>query len=358
MTLFSSRSVGMLIAAVLLDLYGAVPIHAADDGPVRIDKDQITAEAIWGEPYGVGHLKVKASAGRFLILPDRPWSALSAEKRTVLYPVFPVSDGEGEYWSEADRAHSASTVEALFLFKGKGPLKLTWRLPNGQTVEKTLTPQPDVDEQSHKKLLREWWDRYVYAVQKRAELDAYPPQIENYLVTMLSERLNFAAPVLSNPWSGRSDVDRGFGLLLGAESIRVAMQRDTVLRQTRRDEPPTRKLPQAAAPPPITLPKFDKSQVAAEPIASHVPAECFYVRCGNFKNFQWLRSNLTHWGAMARDLTALRGWNYGIRDELEHQLALKETILSKLFGETLISDVAILGSGHLRPRRGFDRHPV
>ncbi len=343
MTLFSSRSV-WIFSAILLGLLGIVPVRAADDGPVQIEKDHIIAAAIWGEPYSVGHLKVQAKTGRFRILPDRPWSRLSAENQKVLYPVFPLSDGEGEYWSEADREHHATTIEAFFLFKGKGPLKLTWRLPDGQTIEKTLTPRPDANEQSHKKLLREWWNRYVYAVQKRAELDAYPPQIENYLVTMLSERLDFTAPQLSNPWSGRSDVDTAFGLLLGAESIRVAMQRDTVLHHTRRDEPPTRKLPKAAAPPPISLPKFDKSKVAAEAIAGHVPAECFYVRCGNFQNFQWLRSNLTHWGAMARDLTALRGWNYGIRDELEHQLALKETLLSKLFGETLISDVAILGT--------------
>ncbi len=103
-------------------------------------------------------------------------------------------------------------------------------------------------------------------------------------------------------------------------------------------------MPKAVTPPAITLPAFDKSSVITEPIASHVPADCFYIRCGNFKNFQWLRKNLTDWGAMARDLTALRGWNYGIRDHLENQLALKETILSKLFGETLISDVAIIGS--------------
>ncbi len=344
MNLFSSRSVRMLMPAILLGLLGTASARAADEGAVQIEKDQITAEAIWGEPYSVGHLKVTAKAGRFPILPDRPWSRLTAEKQTLLYPVFPLSDGEGEDWSQADRPHNASTIEAFFLFQGKDPLKLTWRLPDGQTVEKTLTPRPDADEQSHKKLLREWWNRYVYAVQKRAELDAYPPQIENYLVTMLAKRLDLTPPQLSNPWSGRSDVDSAFGLLLGAESIRVAMQRDTVLRHTRRDEPTTRKLPKAAAPPAITLPKFDKSQVTAEPIAGHVPAECFYVRCGNFKNFEWLRSNLTHWGAMARDLTALRGWNYGIRDELEHQLALKETLLSKLFGDTLISDVAIVGT--------------
>ncbi len=130
---------------------------------------------------------------------------------------------------------------------------------------------------------------------------------------------------------------------MGAESILVAMQRDTVLKNTRRGEPLNQNLPKAVAPPAITLPTFDKSKVTPEAMASHVPRNgaFLYSLRETFNNFQWMRYNLTHWGAMARDLTAVRGWNFGIRDQLEYQLALKETILSKLFGETLISDANI-----------------
>ena len=329
---------------------GAVPLAAEETAERKLKI--VSAEAVSGSSYqgnitargeyGIVHLKVESAGEKFQILPDRPWCRLTEDNGRALYPVFPVSDGENEYWSQADRPHHAGTLEALFLFKGNEPIKLTWTLPDGQVVEKTLTPQKN--EVRHRELLREWWNRYSYSVKMRVESDAYPPQIENYLVMMLAERFQFTPIELQNRWSGRGDLDLMFGLLLGAESIRVAMQRDTVLENTRRDQPLNRALPQAIAPPAITIPPFEKSEVTTEPMASHVPADCFYIRCGNFKNFQWLRANLTHWGAMTRDLTALRGWNYGIRDQLEHQLALKETVLSRLFGDTLISDVAIVGS--------------
>lgn len=292
--------------------------------------------------YGVVYLKVNSPDKPFRILPDQPWCRLSEAKGRALYPVFPVSDGDNQYWSQADRPHKAGTIEVLCLFKGDEPLDLKLTLPDGQTIEKKLAPKRD--EVQHRERLDEWWRRYSYTSKTRCDSAAYPPQIENYLVTMLAERFDLTPPQIQARWSGRSDVDLAFGLLLGAESIRVAMQRDTILEHTRRNQQLTQELPEAASPPPITLPTFDKTKVRPEDIARHVPEECFYIRCGNFKNFQWLRSNLTHWGAMTRDLTALRGWNYGIRDQLEYQLALKETILSKLFGETLISDVAIIGS--------------
>ncbi len=333
-------SSGCLLAVIAGGL-GVSSLTAAEE-ELQIEKDAPFAEAFLGEPFGVCRLKVIATQGRFSVLPDRPMCELKEKNQRALYPVFPLSDSEKEYWSQADRPHKASTVEALFLFKGEKPLELSWRLPNGKLIEKTITPKR-VSAFRRKEMLSEWWKRYTYTVRRRSELDAYPPQVENYLVSMLAERLNYEPPRISNPWSGRKDLDHAFGLLLGAESIRVAMQRDTVLKNTNRGEPLNQALPKAVAPPAITLPKFDKSKVTPEAIASHVPAECFYIRCGNFQNFQWMRSNLTHWGAMARDLTAVRGWNFGIRDQLEYQLALKETILSKLFGDTLISDVAIIG---------------
>ncbi len=179
--------------------------------------------------YGVVHLKVQSTGEKFQIFPDRPWCRLTEENHRALYPVFPVSDGNDEYWSQADRVHRAGTLEALFLFKGEEPLKLKWTLPNGHSVEQTLTPERN--EVRHRDLLREWWNRFSYAVKMRSESDAYPPQIENYLVTMLAERFEFDPPEIHNPWSGRGDVDLMFGLLMGAESIRVAMQRDTVLQK-------------------------------------------------------------------------------------------------------------------------------
>ncbi len=326
------RMLGIIALATFGLPAGVSSLNAAEkntEKPVKI----VTAEAFavsssdqgkmaYRKKYGVAYLRVEATGGKFSILPDRPWSRLSEKNQRALSPVFLVSDAAKKYRSQADRPHHADTLEAYFLFQGKEPLKLKWTLPDGQVVEQTLTPTNNETRQGE--LLGEWWKRFGQTAKLRAEADAYSPEVENYLVAMLAERLGFSPPVMQNPWSGRRDVDSIFGLLLGAESIRAAMQRDTILKNTRRDQPLNRDLPKAVAPPAITLPEFDRTAVAVEPIAGHVPAECFYLRCGNFKNFQWLRSNLTEWGGMARDLTGLRGENFGIQARLEHQLALKK----------------------------------
>ncbi|MCH8923632.1 MAG: hypothetical protein IIA67_10855 [Planctomycetes bacterium] len=102
-------------------------------------------------------------------------------------------------------------------------------------------------------------------------------------------------------------------------------------------------LPRPVATPPVQLPEV-KGKVAIEPIAMHVPLECFYIRCGSFKNFLWLKDTIDDWGTQIRHLTSVRGVDYEIGRRLERQLGLKQTAVAKLFGDTVISDVAIVGT--------------
>ena len=75
-----------------------------------------------------------------------------------------------------------------------------------------------------------------------------------------------------------------------------------------------------------------------------VPAECFYVRFGSFTNFLWLQDTLQRWGGDAQNLIALRGLDREMGGRIERQLILKQTVLSRLFGEKVIADVAIIGT--------------
>jgi hypothetical protein len=160
---------------------------------------------------------------------------------------------------------------------------------------------------------------------------------------MLARRLQLSMPAVERPWSGFPDVDTIFGTLLGAESVRIAMQKETLLERSGAPEKADLPLPSAALPPAIAVPAVP-GDVAIEPIARHVPAECFYLRCGSFANFQWLRATADTWGGSLRDLVAVRGLDYDIRGRLERQLALRETVLSKLLGDAVISDVALIGA--------------
>src|SRR5262249_40498862 len=143
--------------------------------------------------------------------------------------------------------------------------------------------------------------------------------------------------------SGQRDVDAIFGILLGAESVRLAMQKETLLRQSAEIETADRPLPKPVAPPAVEIPG-GPGDVAIEAMARHVPAERFYLRCGSCANFQWLRTTLDIWGGNLRDLTAVRGLDYDVRGRLERQLALRETALSKVLGDTVIADVALIGT--------------
>ena len=124
---------------------------------------------------------------------------------------------------------------------------------------------------------------------------------------------------------------------------RVAMQKRTLLKDAGAALEADQALPAATGIPPVEIGDIPDG-VKIEPIAMRVPVECFYIRCGSFDNFRWLRSTVDDWGGSIRNLTAVRSVDYGIADRIERQLALKESILSKLLGAALISDVALVGT--------------
>jgi hypothetical protein len=173
--------------------------------------------------------------------------------------------------------------------------------------------------------------------------DAYPPLVENYLVTTLARRLELKPVRLPTPWSAHEFANDMVALLTGAESVRVAAQSRTLLARSTPADRADQPLPEPIDTPEFRLPEFDKN-AAIEPIAQYVPQECFYVRCGSYANFVWLREAIDHWGTGLRHIGQVRGYDYRIAPRLEKQLALKDTVLGRLLGDTVISDVAILGT--------------
>ena len=311
-------------------------VAASLSAPVGIAAEIRTAEAIAGEPFGVGALVV-AFDGKFAYDPDVLNFRLVEKEGRALYPVYTT---EGFLLSTKSRLH-IDEIRVDFLFDGTEPLDLTLQLKDGTTVRQTISPGTDGAE--HARTLRQWWEWYGGAARDRARSDGSLPQVENYLVSMLAPRLGLKPRTLSNPWSGRKDIDEALGLLMGAESIRVAMQRDVFLKNTDRLEKPSLPLPEAVTPPPVDLPEV-RDDVKVEGIARRVPAECFYVRCRSFRDFVWLRRKVEELGGSARNLTAVRGLDYGFNERLETQLALKETFLSRLLGDAVISDLAVVGT--------------
>ena len=292
--------------------------------------------AFSGAPLGVGVAKFRF-AKVVRVVPDGRAFEVTESNGRLLYPAF-TTNGDDVL---ADTVKAIQQLEVRFLFLGTQPLKVKLVTNTGETFVKTITPVTDAMQ--HKTELKDWWMRYTRDVQHLCRDRRYSSMTDRFLVTMLAQRIGQKVPKLSGGWDNLRSIDQSFGMLVGTESIRAAMQQDTLLRKTNRIEKPTFPLPKAVTPPAIVIPPVP-DDVKIEAIALRVPEDCFYIRCGSFSNFLWLKKNVVKWGSQARNLIYTSGIDYAISERLERQLALKESVLSRLFGDSVIGDVAIVGA--------------
>jgi len=297
-------------------------------------QSDLTIEAVAAEPFGVG--RVTASLDAASAASATPLRLeLSDKDGRLFYPAF---DGGPSGRIPTDPDKRPQQISAYFLFQGNEPLTIT--LHAAKDVSKTVTPAKGRPTNA---MLRAWWTRFSDRSRLEGSKDDYPALVDNYLVTMLSRRLSLELPRQRTTVFGRSDLDQALGLLSGAETVRIAMQKETMLGNIRNDEAADLPLPNPVSPPAVSVPSVSED-VKVEAIASHVPVECFYLRFGNFPNYQWFRTTLEEWGGDLRNLLSVRGLDYGQNARIERQLVLKERALAALLGPQVIADVAVIGS--------------
>lgn len=296
-------------------------------------------QAIAGEPFGVGKMTIQLEPGVELFL-DSPRQLVDRQGR-VLYPAF---EGAGvPNLGRKKPAEDPRWLTVYFLFRGDGPLKLDLQTDRSHRA----TVKPIADQAAHADLLAVWWDRYAVAATWAARSNSYPPLVEQYLTVTLARRLGLEPPKRPRPWRFFiGSLDELLTFFTGTESLRPAAEHEVLHQSTEATQKADRPLPGPIALPPLELPEV-AADVAVEPIALHVPAECFYIRCGSFDNLVWLRRAIDDWGAGFRNLASSRGLDYRIMPRIERQLALRETVMAKLLGEAIISDVVVLGTDAL-----------
>src|SRR5690606_10607668 len=94
---------------------------------------------------------------------------------------------------------------------------------------------------------------------------------------------------------------------------------------------------------PLPEPGEELSGVEVEPIALHVPVECFYLRFGSFTNYLWFRDLNKKWEGDLGNMLLRRGIDRASTQRLEQQLSLRENALAAFLGPQVIADVAIIG---------------
>jgi len=334
--------IGLLLAA-LLCVSGTV--HA-----------QIRAEAVPGEPFGVGRVDV--------VLPKhvhpQPLGlsglGLTEANGRVFYPVVDFPEVGAAVLREvrgvldetqtpigrmlSDLLNPPPRATIFFLFRGTEPLQLTLQSRPVQTLTVTPRSHPAAYDQ----LFSRWWHEYTTRppLIELVQSDDYPRQLENYLQAMLARRLGLS--LQERPRERLKDrFEQEVGLLMGTESMRVAFQRDRMLGRASLEQPADQPLPEPIAVAELQLPDPPEG-VAVEPLALRVPAECFYVRFGSFSNFLWFQDTLGKWRDDLANLIALRGLNYEVKRRMEESLVLEMSVLARLLGDVSVADVAIVGT--------------
>ncbi|WP_428304092.1 hypothetical protein [Lacipirellula sp.] len=316
---------GLSLMAAWIGGVVAMPAHTAE------------VEAYAGEPFGVGRVTVAA---------DRPVSPLDDERFTVaspdgrvLYPV--IQDAPvRRLLRRLLEVDSPRQVTMYFLFHGDQPFELEAFAPTEQKIRVT----PRINPAGRQALLDQWWQQYSTRWKNLRQNPQFPPVVENFLAANLSRRLGKPLPeptgglfaALSSPKATVWDE------LFNTESHQLALDQQ-ILAAT----------PAAAGEPqplPAPLPWFalpeggeELNGVEVEPIALHVPVECFYVRFGNFTNYLWFRDLNKKWQGDLGNMLMRRGIDRAATQRLEQQLSLRENALAKFLGPQVIADVAMIG---------------
>lgn len=314
-----------LLGGVAIALFLSVCGSASAQG-------QITAEAYAGKPFGVLRITTPNTYG------GESFDVFDADGR-VLYPA---AEAAGQPVRRIIRnllkIEGPPALTVYSLFKGTAPLNVRLHSPDARPIAVRVSQDPV----AHNNLLQAWWKAYRAPTRFWNKTDECPPQVENYLSAMLAKRLNLPLEEQQYKLFDDNKLDDVLGPLIGTEAARSNLQRETMLGKFARVEPARLPLPEIVRPE-LLIPE-PAEDVKLEPIASHVPAECYYVRFGSFTNYQWMGVMLEQAGGELRNLVSVRGFNYQMRGRMERQLGIHDTELSKLLGGLVISDVALIGT--------------
>jgi hypothetical protein len=323
----------MLATALLLAL--ASPARA---------QSAATVEAYAGRPLGVARITLNLPPGA--AVPAASDVAISDPKSRVLYPAVSAAPVrrmlgdllEGNSFLGAISRELPTNVNVYFLFQGDEPFRVSVSTP--ARYEFLVTPRSAPANRDL--LLRTWQQQYSLAAREQAQQGDYPPVVETYLTHMLSRRLGLAGPAQRLAPRSSTRIANTLDLLAGFEDVRRDLMIETLLATAATEEanlPPPQEI---AWPEPA--PADAPDDVEVEPIASRIPADCFYLRFGAIANFLWFH-HLTeeHGGAIGR-LIALRGHDVRFRDRIEQRLGMRYSVLLDLLGPAVIDDLAVFGS--------------
>ncbi len=309
----------------------------------------IRVEAYRGEPFGVGRVIVDLERGASSDpLSDDRFTVSEANGR-VFYPAI----GNAPVRRMVRNLLGIETpwqITFYFIFRGDEPLELTLFAPDAQQ----LAVQTERNARQYNELLEDWWDATEDRYEQVFRMSEYPIVVENFLTATWARRLGRDMPqpgmfvVRQIQWG-----DPWISQLMANEAYQNNVERDLLLGRFAADGEATIELP---------APRFGGTRSAngragqeelpapspqlpaqVEPIAGHVPHECFYLRFGNFPNYLWFRDFMRHWQGDLANMLVQKSVNHNVSDRFQRQIAVGESRLARVMGPTVVRDVAIIG---------------
>ncbi|MDZ4847721.1 MAG: hypothetical protein SGI77_00365 [Pirellulaceae bacterium] len=323
--------------------------------------------AVAGEPFGVASMAIPVGVveeGRL------PRVLVSDNDGRIFYPEFNLEEmppplataattgppprrfGKGGLVDRLKNAidnasqqiHPPSLLRVQFLFRGTAPLTVQLSGDLQKTI--SVTPRP-FEAIVHRGLIESWWKGYTEQARLQLASGDYQPGIETYLTTMLASRLELPEIDLRTKKEIQKSEKEGpqstIALLAGTDAMR-----ETIMRETMQHPDRDKQQARVAIPSPPTW--IEQSvppsalDLEIESIATRVPPECFYLRFGKFSNSLWFQELTKGQGDGLAQMVMKRGLDYQANQRLERMLNTKSTVLAKLFGDHLISDMAIIGT--------------
>jgi hypothetical protein len=354
------RSCLCLLVTLWVTVYSQLCLgqDSAQNGKVRVT-------AVAGEPFGVliAEIPIPRQQSESQFKDSIPRVIVSEASDRTFYPVVSVMSSEvtveaselprriGRPGGLLDRVRKAvrgsperisipSTLRVCALFRGGQDLSL--RLSGD--INKSLRVQVEESSAEFDSMLFEWWTDYQGQVKTDLESKDFPALVHQYLISMLSRRLELPRTPLREPESDKepSEQLKTLELLAAIEPLRETVLEEVLtvpVKNPRANLPvPSEPAWQAVAEIPLA------AGVPIEELASRVPPECFYLRFGSFTNYVWFHDLAERYGGDMAQAVLLRGFNYESSARMERMLAAKMTQIAKMFGDKLIGDMAVIGS--------------
>ncbi len=318
------QCVGLILVGLFVN---ATLLHASEPNLV------IRSLATPGLPYGVGFVELDRKRALELGWYSDQSIQVKSSRSKILLPA-------------VDDVPTGDSLLVYFLFSGGFPAEIEISIADSVRFRARMMPEKG-DSKSHSGLLKQWWVTLGDQSQRGISPALARPSDDFLAVLGRHLELPFKRRIASKiPRSSQleSQFERTLGMLLGFESVRLAMMVDDT-GESIENSPATEPLPSPINIESVRIPeKGFAPNSNIEAIASMVPSDCFYVRCKSIRNYSWLRQLLLQWGGSLDEIVTSPSIDSDVRGRIETQLGINAQHSMDSGLDKMISDMAVIGS--------------